>query len=164
MKYVIILFLLISSVYAQEISKTEKENKKTGIKSIKEITYQIPIAFGYSYIRNFNDKFLLGAGVHLGPCVYKRDYIDFALIKIFVRNVFSKYKLNKRVDYDIGVFISSPHFDQDVSSFYGLIFTGFFNYKKFKIGINMLFGALADEQKIKVFPFYVVTPVLVFNF
>ncbi|MCD4745381.1 MAG: hypothetical protein K8R58_03695 [Bacteroidales bacterium] len=164
MKYILIFLLLISSVYAQEVSKTEAENKKTGIKSINEISYQLPIALGYSHIRNFNNKFLLGTGIHLGGCAYWPGYIDLFLFKVFVRNLFSKYKFNKRIDYDIGVFMSYPHFDCEVSSFYGLISSGYINVYKFKIGMNMLIGAIQDEQEIKVFPFFALTPNLVYKF
>lgn len=164
MKLKVILILVIFSAVLhhalpQNMNDTIKEKK-----SINEISYQFPLAFGYSHIWNMNDKFLLGAGFHLGYGRYWPPYSDFFLFKIYTRNVFSSNKINHKWDYDIGLFTSISF--QYEAIYYGLISSGYINIGKFKIGMNLLFGA-AKVDNINnefLFPRVTLAPSLVYKF
>lgn len=156
MKLFAIAFVcLVYSVYGQN------SNIKTGdsFKSFNEISYQVPLALGFSHIKNFNDKLLIGAGIHAGPCVYL-GYIDLLNIKLFTRNVFNHNKIGNKIDYDLGVFFSYPYFELEIDAGYGLITSIFYNFWKLKIGGEFLTGFF-KENKNHDFRAILFTPILI---
>ncbi|OQX76969.1 MAG: hypothetical protein B6D61_07930 [Bacteroidetes bacterium 4484_249] len=162
MKFLFIICAIsFSTIFAQNTENREIRKKH---KSINEINYQIPLSLGYNHIHNFNDKFLLGTGLHLGLCVYLKGYIDLLQFKIFTRNAFNKDKFNKKIDYDIGLFFSYPYFEIEVDPTYGFILLTYYNFWKMKIGIDLLITAINDNGKVEKSPEILLTPILVYKF
>ncbi len=158
--FIIISILIAFVAHSQE--DVNNKGEKTKIRGINEISYQFPMAIGYYHIRNFNDKILLGAGMHLGyGGYYSPQYSDFFFFKLYARNLFSKSKFNKRIDYDIGLFTSVSSIFEVV--FYGVTTAGYINIYKFKIGLNCLFGAYNYYDET-FFPGFTIAPLILFNF
>lgn len=162
MKLRVILILVIFSAVLHHALPQNMNDTISEKKSINEISYQFPLAIGYSHIWNINGKFLLGTGFHLGYGRYWPPYSDFFLFKIYTRNVFSSTKINHKWDYDIGIFHSFS-FQYEVS-FYGLLTSCYYNIKRFKLGLKMLSGVIRDEDKIKRFPSFTLSPIILFTF
>jgi hypothetical protein len=158
--FIVIAILITSFAYPQEVVNNQGEETK--IRGINEISYQMPLSFGYNHIQNFNDKLLIGAGLHIGFGVYFLRYVDLFQFKVFTRNVFYHNKFNRKIDYDIGLFFSFPALDMGV--YYGITTSIHYNFWKMKIGINLLSGAIQDDGKIENFPNVMFTPSFIYKF
>ena len=158
----IIVFILIAS-FAYSQNAISDKGKETKIKGINEISYQLPMAFGYNHIQKFNDKLLIGAGLHLGIGFYFRRYVDLFQFKVFTRNMFNKNKFNRKIDYDIGLFFSFPSNVIEVSPFYGIVSSVYFNFWRMKIGVEVLTGTMQEKGSFKNDPVMMFTPSLIFN-
>jgi hypothetical protein len=159
MKYLLIVIILSTSTALAQNADSSRILIKH--KSINEISYQMPLAFGYSHVWNINSNFLFGTGFHLGYCLYLPPYSDFFLYKVYTRNLFNNVKLNHRFEYDIGLFTSLSFKYESI--FYGITTSGYLNLWKFSVGINLLTGAANSEGEF-YFPRLVFTPVLLFKF
>ncbi|OQX76866.1 MAG: hypothetical protein B6D61_08115 [Bacteroidetes bacterium 4484_249] len=148
-KYPFFALLLISFAYSQEATDNN-DVKGNNVKSINEINYQLPAAIGYSHIWNIKNKFLIGTDLHLGFAGYWPKFSDFLLFSIFTRNIFNKDKLNKRWEYDIGIFTSFSFQHELIVG--GLNLSGNYVLYKFKFGINMLNGISKYNDKIIFLP------------
>ena len=160
-RILIIVYVLIAS-FAYSQKDINNQGEKTKIRGINEISYQMPLAIGYNHIQNFNDKLLIGAGLHLGyGKYYLPQYSDFFFFKMFTRNLLNKTKFNKRIDYDIGAFVSISSVFETV--FYGISTALYVNVYKFKLGINTLFGPFNNDNKT-YFPGYTIAPLVIYKF
>lgn len=162
-KFLIFIFLSSSCLYGQN-ADNESDMPSKNKRAINEFSYQFPLGIGYSHIRNINDKFLLGAGIHLGYIKYWPKYADMALVKIYSRNMFSKNKLNKRWDYDLGLYASLPYFEFEVPASFGKITSVYYNFWKLKVGSNLLVGTFFNEGELALVPAPLLTLVFVFSF
>ncbi|NOX48626.1 MAG: hypothetical protein GXO89_16790 [Chlorobi bacterium] len=161
-KFLIIVSILIASfAYSQE--DIDNQGGKTKISGINEISYALPMAFGYNHIQNFNDKLLIGAGFHLGIGFYFRRYVDLFQLKVFTRNVFNNNKFEHKLDYDIGLFFSFPSSAIEVSPFYGIVSSVYYNFWRMKIGVEILTGTMQEKESFKNDPVMMFTPSLIFN-
>jgi len=160
MKYILIVIIFSTSIALAQNPSSGASRKN--YKSINEISYQMPLALGYNHIHNFNDKFLFGAGIHIGYCHYLR-YIDLLQIKVVARNALNRNKFMRKFDYDIGLFLSEPYFELEIDAAYGLITSVYYNFWKLKIGGEILTSVLKDDYN-REFRFFLFTPVLMFNF
>ena len=161
--FIFVLILLSTSIFAQ-IKEVETDKPIEYKKHFHEINYKPVAALGYSYIRNFNNKFLLGGEVHLGGCFYFPRYADYLYFKIFVRNVFSRNKLGRKWNYDIGYYSSLSYYDVILE---GLAFQISYDIWKFSIGMNIQGGFVRDGlnyDDIKFVKAFTLNPVLTYKF
>jgi hypothetical protein len=126
--------------------------------SIHEIEYQFPYMLGYSYFHNFNNTFVPGIGAKFGvgfnfeiPRSSDWQMWEFDLKAM---NLFARKKINRKLDYHLGLNYSYFFFDTPYN-FYGIKISAHYKPIKFiGIGISTKIGIKAYESGTLSYPFW----------
>lgn len=164
-------FMITALMVYTNIINGQENHENTHINNIHEIYVQPIGFFSYSFMKNFNNKFSLGAKIGLGAGVmYRIDnendwHVTSIQIGIFSRNLFREQISAYKVVYDLGVFASTD-FMLNGEAFYkrfGMSSTIYYRWGKFMFGFllqlsaeSILTESIYEFPKLEIIPLTIV--------
>ncbi len=148
-------FLFLILLVALSINTKSQDNqsfdmtRNSSYKNCHEISYQLNLSLGYSFLKYYKNGFNLGIQTNIGKVLIydlTNNYEQIGVVdfQIFTRNLF--IKTSKHFYYDLGCFVSSNFYIGESLIFYlGIAGSVFYGFKKLKIGQIIQLGYHYDD-------------------
>jgi len=164
-------FMITALMVYTNIINGQENHENTHINNIHEIYVQPIGFFSYSFMKNFNNKFRLGAKIGLGVgAMYRIEnvnewYYKNMQINIFTRNLLREQKHAYRVIYDLGVFASTSLMlpGEEALKRFGMSSTIYYRWGKFMFGFllqlsaeSILTESIYEFPKLEIIPLTIV--------